>query len=425
MSTVLTSDPPWTALLRKYRNELGLLIAIVVVVAFTTAISSSYREKPLENLHEILRQTAVLGIFALGAATVIISGGIDLSSGSVIAFSATVCTSIILLLVPVVDGAPVTENVAKWILLTAIAGSLIAALLIGTFHAWLITVVGLPPFVATLASLVGLRSLARLLIEDVTRVAHHKLTGNSQIYIRDAFYHSLGTTWWVPVLVFATLAAILALLLGKTAIGRHLYAMGGNEEAARLSGIRTERLKWLAYCIGTLTAAVAGILHSSYISMAEPVNDGLGFELSAIAAAVVGGCSLMGGIGTVSGVVLGSLFLRVVIDSVAKTFKQKPDILEGLVVGALVVLAVAFNELRRAGGLKKQFFPGVLGVVSVFVLTLLTGTITMVTSSQGKVRNALVAAGSVFVILLLRLIAERRAIRRVSERSTTAGHRSV
>lgn len=416
MTTALEPESAWTSRLRKYRNEFGLVAAIAVVVAFTTALSSSYRAKPWENAQEILRQTAILGIFALGAATVIISGGIDLSSGSVIAFSATICTSIILLLAPVVDGSPDTENLAKWILLVAVLGSLLAALLIGTFHAWLITVVGLPPFVATLASLVGLRSLARLLIEDVTKFAHGKQTGNSQIYIRDEFYHTLGTTWWIPVAVFAVLAAALAVLLGKTAAGRHLYAMGGNEEAARLSGVRTERLKWLAYCIGTVTAAVAGILHSSYISMAEPVNDGLGFELSAIAAAVVGGCSLTGGIGTVSGVLLGSLFLRVVIDSVAKTFKQKPDVLEGLVVGVLVVLAVAFNELRRTGGLKKRFFPGSLGVVSVVVLALLAGTITMVTTSQGKLRSALTAGASVFLVLLLRLIAERLAARR-----TTAG----
>ena len=281
------------------------------------------------------------------------------------------------------------------------------AFLIGSFHAWLITSIGLPPFVATLASLVGLRSLARLLIEDVTRLAYDKETGNSQIYIRDDFYHTLGTEWWIPLAVFVFLSLGLWLLMSKTVTGRHIYAMGGNEEAARLSGIRTNRLKWLAYCIGTMTAAVAGILHSSYISMAEPVNDGLGYELSAIAAGVVGGCSLAGGIGSVSGIMLGALFLRVVIDSVAKVFKQKPDILEGLVVGILVVLAVAFNELRGTSGLKKQFFPGALGILNILILTLLTGVITAITSTDHKLRNGLIAAAAVVILLGVRVVLER------------------
>jgi ribose/xylose/arabinose/galactoside ABC-type transport system permease subunit len=287
------------------------------------------------------------------------------------------------------------------------------ALAVGSFHTWLITSVGLPPFVSTLASLVGLRSLARLLIEDVTRFAEHRNTGNTQIYVSDSLYHKLGTEWWIPCLVFAGLALGLWVLLSRTVVGRHLYAMGGNEEAARLSGIQTVNLKWLAYCVGTVTAAVAGILHSSYISMAEPVNDGLGYELSAIAAAVVGGCSLTGGVGTVAGVMLGALFLRVVIDAVAKTFRQKPDILEGLVVGMLVVLAVAFNQVRGEAGAKKQFFPGKLGLLSVFVLTLLTGTITMVTSQDHKLRNAAVAAGVTLVVLGAKAVAERRGDRGV------------
>ena len=407
MPSLTSETDPVRRFLRNYRNEIGLLIAVLAVVAFTTWSSASYREKPWDNAQEILRQTSLLGIFALGAGTVIIAGGIDLSSGAVIAFSATICTSIILLLSPLVDNAPDTLHVHAAILLAALAGTLLAAFLVGSFHAWLITSIGLPPFVATLASLVGLRSLARLLIELVTRTAYHKPTGNSQIYIGDDFYHRLGTEWWIPLLVFAVLSFALWVLMSKTVIGRHIYAMGGNEEAARLSGIRTDRLKWLAYSIGTMTAAVAGILHSSYISMAEPVNDGLGYELSAIAAAVVGGCSLSGGVGSISGIMLGALFLRVVIDAVAKVFHQKPDILEGLVVGMLVVLAVAFNELRGTGGLRKQFFSGPLGILNVIILTILAGTITAVTSNDNQFRNGVLAATATLLLLGLRAGIER------------------
>ncbi|QDU41132.1 Ribose transport system permease protein RbsC [Maioricimonas rarisocia] len=393
--------------IRKNRNELGLAVATLVVIAFTSFVSDSYRTFPAENAKLILRDTALLGIFALGAATVIIAGGIDLSSGSVIAFSGTICTGIILLLAPTDGSTPITDDLPLWILGVAILATLFAAFLIGSFHTWLITVIELPPFVATLASLVGLRSLAKLLIQDMTRVAFDINTGKSNISINDDTFLSLGNEWWIPPTIFVVLSLLLWLLLSKTVVGRHLYAMGGNEEAARLSGIRVERLKWLAYCIGTLTAAIAGILYTSYVGTAEPTRDGLGYELNAIAAAVVGGCSLAGGIGTVPGVMLGALFLRVVIDSVAKTFKSRPDLFEGLVVGVLVVLAVAFNELRGSRGLKKHFFPGALGLLNLLILTTLAGTITFVTSTEDKMRNGLVAAGATFVLLAIRAVAER------------------
>lgn len=411
MASQDSKSGPLQTLWCRSRNEFGLLFAILVVIAFTTFASPSYRDKPAQNAHEILRQTALLGIFALGAATVIISGGIDLSSGSVIAFSATICTSIIYLLVPQVEGQPQTSEIPLWILLVAFAGTLLVAVLIGSFHAWLITSIGLPPFVATLASLVGLRSLARLLIMDVTRIAENRDTGSTQIYIPDDLFRHLGSEWWISLAVFALLALALWLLLSRTVIGRHLYAMGGNEAAAELCGIRTVKLKWLAYCIGSVTAAIAGILHASYIGMAEPVNDAVGYELNAIAAAVVGGCSLTGGIGTVGGVILGALFLRVVIDAVAKVFAQNPDILEGLIVGILVVLAVAFNELRNHGQRSRQFFAGSLGLLNVFILTLLAGVITSVTSPENKLRNAAIAAVGTLIILGAKTIAERRALR--------------
>ncbi|MCA9056232.1 MAG: hypothetical protein KDA75_20525, partial [Planctomycetaceae bacterium] len=212
--------------------------------------------------------------------------------------------------------------------------------------------------------------------------------------------------WWVPCVVWVILCVVMWMLLSKTVVGRHLYAMGGNEAAARLSGIRTDRLKWLAYCLGSITAALAGVLYACYIGTTSPSTDGMGYELNAIAASVVGGCSLTGGVGTIGGVMLGTLFLRLVIDSVAKLFKSQPDLFEGLVVGMLVVLAVAFNELRGEG-LKKRFFPGALGWLSVVVLALLTGIVTSVTSTDGKLRNGLIAGGAVLVILLAKAISER------------------
>ncbi len=398
-----------TSFIHRFRNEVGLALAVLVVLAFTTWVSPSYLEHPARNAENILRETALLGIFALGAGIVIISGGIDLSSGSVIAFSGTIFCSICMLLAPKQGTEPLTDELAIWILVVAFLVTMLLAFLIGSFHAWLITVIDLPPFVATLASLVGLRSLSKLLIQDVTRVARETKNGKSTIGIADENFRMLGNEWWIPVVTFGVLAFCLWILLSKTVVGRHLYAMGGNEEAARLSGIRTDRLKWLAYCIGAMTAAIAGILYTSYIGTAEPTRDGMGYELNAIAASVVGGCGLTGGIGSIAGIMLGSLFLKIVIDSVAKTFSSRPDLVEGLIVGILVVLAVAFNELRGSQGLKKQFFPGSLGLLNIVILTILTGTITYVTSSpESKTFNGLFAAGATLCLLTLRAILEFR-----------------
>lgn len=394
---------------QRYRNEFGLIIAICCVVLFTSFINDSYRTSPQMNAETILRDVAMLGIFALGAGVVIIAGGIDLSSGSVIAFSGMTFCSVCLLLSPMEAGVPQTADLPIWVFLVAFLVTMFAAFLVGSFHAWLITAIQLPPFVATLASLVGLRSLAKLLIQDVTKIAYGAKTGKSTIGISDPFFFDLGNVWWIPVVIFLVLSFGLWILLSKTVVGRHLYAMGGNEQAARLSGIRTDRLKWLAYCIGSMTAAMAGILYTSYVGTSEPTRDGAGYELNAIAAAVVGGCSLTGGVGTIAGMMLGTVFLKVVIDSVAKSFQSRPDLVEGLVVGLLVVLAVAFNELRGSRGLKKQFFPGTLGLLNVFILTVLAGLITFATSSpESKFQNGLIAAGGTLFLIGLRAFMERR-----------------
>ncbi|MAT16255.1 MAG: ribose ABC transporter permease [Planctomyces sp.] len=389
--------------------ELGLLIAIAAVICFTATVDDSYRVKTAYNAKEILRQTSLLGIFALGAAIVIISGGIDLSSGSVIAFSGMICCSIMLALAPVDSaGNPDTTNLGVGILLLAISGTLFVGLIIGTFHAWLITVIGLPPFVATLASLVGLRSLGRVLIQDINAAV--TTSGSStKIYISDPLFNDLGRIWWVPLVVFLVLSFLLWLLMSRTQIGRHLYAMGGNEDAARLSGIRTDKQKWLAYCIGSVTASIAGILYCSYVGEANPESAGMGYELNAIAAAVIGGCSLTGGIGTITGTMLGALFLRVVIDSVAKTVKGSPDEFEGLIVGLLVVLAVAFNELRTGAIRQKKFFAGKLGFVSLFILSGLVGIMGGVLSTSNQLRWGTLCGVLALILLGGKAFWERRS----------------
>jgi ribose/xylose/arabinose/galactoside ABC-type transport system permease subunit len=385
----------WTYI---YRNELGLLVATVAVICATLCFSPAYWELPGTNAAEIIRQTSLLGVFSLGAAIVIIAGGIDLSSGSVIAFGGSVCALVIHTLVPSdARGLPDTTAIPAYVLALAIGATILAGFLVGTLHTWLITIVGLPPFIATLASLVGLRSFARILNQAVTR----KLGNQSiKINIQDPTFGKLGSQWWIPLMIFLVLGALAWLLMSRTVLGRHLYAMGGNEEAARLSGIRTDRLKWFAYCVGAITAALAGILYTAEVGAADPQDLGRGYELNAIAAAVVGGCSLQGGVGLIPGVMIGVLFLRVVIDAIAKVIRAGSDDYEGLIVGFLVVLAVAFNELRqrRSAAGRKRFFPGAVGVLSVFILTALVGAVMAIlvgpTFGQSSAVATLVVLGS-------------------------------
>ncbi len=386
---------------KRYRNELGLVLAVLAVIGVTLLFNDDYLRQPGRNLQDILHQTALLGIFALGAAIVIISGGIDLSSGSVIVFSGSVCGLVMLWLAPLGDnGVPDASDVGLPVVMLAIVAALLVGLMVGTLHAWLITVVNLPPFVATLASLVGLRSLAKILNQAVTAELGNQVT---KVRADDVTFSALSQ-WWVALIIFLVLGFCCWFLMGRTVIGRHLYAMGGNEDAARLSGIRTEQLKWLAYSLGAVTAAIAGVLYTAKVGAANPSTLAVGYELNAIAAAVVGGCSLQGGAGLIPGVMLGVLFLRVVIDSVAKIVRAGSDDYQGLIVGFLVVLAVAFNELRRqARGTRKEFFPGPLGLATIPILAALVGTVVFVLTHQTMGLNAGAVTASILLVALVTL----------------------
>jgi ribose/xylose/arabinose/galactoside ABC-type transport system permease subunit len=175
-----------------------------------------------------------------------------------------------------------------------------------------------------------------------------------------------------------------------------MYALGGNEQAARLSGIRTDRVKWLAYTISAVAASIVGILNIAEVSVAEPQTAGLGEELNAIAAAVVGGCSLQGGVGTVPGTILGVVFLRGVMDGVAKVLKTGADVYEGLIVGIVVVVAVAFSQGRQG----KQFFPGALGWFAILTLALLAATLTALVGEHSA--GALVGIGALVLLSLVK-----------------------
>lgn len=344
--------------------ELKLLLAWTAVVLLTLLLDSgrTYWVQPADSAEMIIRSTALLGIFALGSAVIVISGGIDLSAGSMIALSATVFGGLLIKLDP--EGFA-NGSISTTAAILAIAGTLGVGAMVGTLHAWMITAVGLPPFIATLATLVGLRSFGRALAPIVTN-------GKSQIDFPDReLRNSLKDVTSITIL-FLVLAVIVWIIMSRTVAGRHLHAMGGNEQAAKLSGIRTDRLKWFAYVLGGVTASIVGIISFADQGSAKPDIMARGYELNAIASAVIGGCSLQGGVGTIPGVVLGCLFLRTVIDAVSKIVGTGSDVYEGMIVGIVVVMAVTFSQ-RFDRSTIKRYFSSPLGFAAIPVLGISAG----------------------------------------------------
>jgi len=412
----VSMDSPATARhgWRLPRHELAILLATAAVYVLTgwADPNHTYFANWAESRDIILRNTALLGIIALGSAVVIIAGGIDLSAGSMVAFSATTCALVLTLCAAPDDRRLVTVGPGG--IAAAIAAALLAGLLVGTLHAWLITTIRLPPFVATLATLVGLRSFARALCLFVTKQRWG--SESQQINVNTPFFVWLKEhNVWIMTATFIALALLTWLILSRTVLGRHLYALGGNEQAARLSGIRTDNVKWFAYCFGSLTAALAGIFLMADSSVAQPGNLARGYELNAIAAAVVGGCSLQGGAGTVPGTVLGALFLRVVIDAVSKLIKASADVYEGMIVGIIVALAVTCTQFGRFGQGGRSLFPGIRGLAAIPAIAILLGLLATMAAANVDLlagRTALfggvVGAGVLVALAAVRHLQGRR-----------------
>lgn len=279
---------------------------------------------------QLLHQVARFGVISVGAALVIIAGGIDLSTGAVIALASVVSTKLVTEWLPGAraSGAPPSDYVVA----AAIGLTLLMGLSIGLMHAGMINRLKLPPFIATLATMSGLRSLAAIISE------------NRSINVPFMAYRAWGRDPYYTLPVFAAVAIAASVMMGMTVLGRHMYALGGNESAARLSGLPIRRLKAIAYGLSGLLAALGGILFTGQSGQGQATM-GVSYELFAITAAVVGGCSLSGGVGSIRGTVLGLVLIQVVIKGTGLVVKGIDSTqVEGLILGIVVVLAVALNQ---------------------------------------------------------------------------------
>ncbi|WP_406311081.1 substrate-binding domain-containing protein [Streptomyces thermoviolaceus] len=308
--------------LRRLLLDNGALTALIVLVIALSALSGDFLTT--DNLLNIGVQAAVTAVLAFGVTFVIVAAGIDLSVGSVAALSATVlawsATS---------HGVPVVLAV-----ILAVATGVAAGLVNG----FLISYGKLPPFIATLAMLSVGRGLSLVISQG------------SPIAFPDSVSHlgdTLGGWLPVPVLVMVVMGLITAFVLARTYIGRSMYAIGGNEEAARLSGLKVRKQKLAIYALSGLFAAVAGIVLAARLSSAQP-QAANGYELDAIAAVVIGGASLAGGTGKASGTLIGALILAVLRNglnllSVSAFWQQ-------VVIGVVIALAVLLDTVRRKAG---------------------------------------------------------------------------
>jgi ribose transport system permease protein len=298
------------------------LAAVLACVALTLATDTFATER---NLFNVTRNFAFVGIIAVGMTAVIITAGIDLSVGSVVVLSGMVA------------GMTMAAGYSIWIGAALAIG---AALLVGFVNGVLIAYVKMPPFVVTLGMLSLARSLAMV------------LSDNKMVYQFGPDHAKLlwlggGSILGVPnpLIVLAILALITGFAFNWTAWGRHVFAIGGNEQAATLTGVPVTRIKISVYMFASLTAGITGVLEVGWLG-GVTTNLGQGMELSVIAAAVIGGANLAGGIGTAFGAVVGAALIEVIRNSLIllgiSTFWQ------GAFVGSFIILAVMFDRIRAS-----------------------------------------------------------------------------
>ncbi len=309
----------------------GILGLLVVVCAYTALASDNFLK--VGNLENIVHRTALFGILSIGVAFVIITGGIDLSIGSV------VCLVGVLL--------PWLLVHQGWNVPVAVGFVLVLGVLIGLVHGLLITKVGLQPFVVTLCGLLIYRGVARGLTQDQSQGFGTAFKGlRSLATARFPIFGEGGFQLPATTIIFLVIAVAAAVLLNRTVFGRYLLAVGRNEQAARYSGINTGRMKLLAYVISSTLAALGGMLFVLDINAAQPSDFGNFYELYAIAAAVLGGCSLRGGEGSILGLLVGSA-LMVVLSNMINLVHPGYQNIEFAIIGGVILAGVVTDEVVR------------------------------------------------------------------------------
>lgn len=299
----------------KYKSLIGLLILCMVITFITPRFLS------ITNIRNVLTQVSVNAVIAIGMSFVILTGGIDLSVGSILAVSGAVAASIM----------KSTGN-----LFLAIIVALTIGCLIGLINGALVSKGRIQAFIVTLATMTIFRGVTYVYTNGTP------ISGLGQSFSGIGNKAFLGLP--IPVVFMVVVFGIGFYVLSQTRYGRYLYALGGNEDSARLSGINTSKIKTLVYVISGATAALSGIIVTSRIGSASP-NAGVGFELDAIAAVVLGGTSLAGGEGSVVGTIIGALIIGVLNNGL--NLMNVSPFYQAIVKGLVILLAVMVEKKNK------------------------------------------------------------------------------
>jgi ribose transport system permease protein len=310
------------------RQRLLAFASLIVLLAFFSFASPAFMQT--DNILGILQATAVNGVLAIASTFVIITGGIDLSVGTLMTFSAVMAGVVL-----TYWEEPLWEGI-----LAAIATGVVS----GTVSGALIAKLKIPPFIATLGMMLLLKGLS--LVVSGTKPIYFSGTDGFQAISQDSAVGLVLPDLPVPnaVLILFTLAVLASIVLNRTALGRYTFALGSNEEAVRLSGVNVDRWKIAIYGLGGGICGIAGLLIASRLNSAQPAL-GQGYELEAIAAVVIGGTSLSGGTGTILGTIIGAFIMSVLTNGLRILSVEQEW--QTVVTGVIIILAVYADILRR------------------------------------------------------------------------------
>lgn len=304
-------------------SSFNIFLILLVMCTIMYIVSEPFRS--INNLLSVARNFSAYAITGIGVSMVIITGGIDLSLGSMFGFSGVIaCMGMV--------------NLGLGVFPSILLG-LLAGATLGFFNGMLVIKAKLPPFIATLGTLSIARSLCYILTEG------YPVTGVKRgfLFLGQGYIAGIPTPIWFMVIV----AIIFAIFLNMTVTGRRIYALGGNEEATRISGINTNVLKLIVYTLCGLLSGFAGIITASKLGIGQPTA-GQGYELDAIAAVVIGGASLAGGAGTVVGTILGAAIMGVLRNAlVLLSIKSHWQM---FIIGWVIIIAVTADQLKKSRG---------------------------------------------------------------------------
>jgi ribose transport system permease protein len=313
------------------KKEIGIFVLLVVLCAVTGFENPRFFSQ--ENLANTANLIGLFGIFSIGVGMVIITGGIDLSIGSMIALNG-------MLLV-----MALTEWHWPWPLAALFA--LAVPMILGLGHGLLITRFKLQPFIVTLCGLLLYRGLARFIANDTTKGFGDAEGFKTLQNLANGKFLGLP----MPFVILIVVSIIMWIVLHRSVYGRYLYAVGRNEEATRFSGVNTRRVVASTYVLAGLLTGISGVLFAFYTNSVSPSNHGNFYELYGIAAAVLGGCSLRGGEGSIIGILIGTALLLVLQNLV--NLLGIPSSLNFAVMGAVVLLGVLADQIFKNRSAKK------------------------------------------------------------------------